>query len=624
MWKWYKTLNGGIIMKKTARIISLLLIVALLAGCAISAIASGTKEFITTGTCNMRKEPNKDSKKVAELPKKTVIKATDFREDSRGVTWYFAGYKGKTGWISEKNLKPHSGGSPEKTPKPHEINKISLKTTGECYMRSQPNTSADKITKLPLGVIVTSKKYQKDSRGVRWYYTSYEGDKGWVSEVNLKIYSEKKTPKPTAKPTNKPHEINKISLKTTGSCYMRSAADKNSDKITTLPVGVIVTSKKYQKDDRGVRWYYTSYDGEKGWVSEVNLKIYSDKKTPEPTNKPHEINKISLKTTGSCHMRKAADKDSAKVLTLPAGVIITSKKYQKDDRGVRWYYTTYNDRKGWVSEANLKIYSQPTPAPTPRPIDYDSFYEAGYRAVVNVNSLNVRMAPSSDYSVIEVLNNGAVVYCVRTNGTWTEIEDRVNNRHGYVFADYLTRIDEPKVIETIEEPVNPADIEDGTYHAAFDPAFLANTESGLQLRNIELFTMDKYAIDDIEGMNVGDEIVIEGREVKVEAVERGDAVKINGGFDNEGYDLVVRDGDDFYTILMWDDAATYTGRAVVSLYLDNGFTFSDDANIDQHVSGDITNFASLIANDQYGFVPDNTMIKIVNNRIAAITRIYTP
>ena len=63
----------------------------------------GTVEvFTTSGKVNMRSGPGKGNKVVTQVEKRgtSLGQLLDAKADSKGVVWFKAKYKGKTGWIT--------------------------------------------------------------------------------------------------------------------------------------------------------------------------------------------------------------------------------------------------------------------------------------------------------------------------------------------------------------------------------------------------------------------------------------------------------------------------------------------------------------------------------------------
>lgn len=156
------------------KIISVILLAALIAMCCgITAFAS--TKVVTTGEVNMRVKANKKSTIVKVIPSGVTLNVTKAKKDGRGVKWGYAKYDGKYGWVSGKYLKKVS----------------SLKRvygTASSYIRTRPSKTAAKVGGVSKGEYVTYLgKYQKDSRGVRWYAVSKDKTHGWVSSKYTKI-----------------------------------------------------------------------------------------------------------------------------------------------------------------------------------------------------------------------------------------------------------------------------------------------------------------------------------------------------------------------------------------------------------------------------------------------------
>jgi uncharacterized protein YgiM (DUF1202 family) len=93
-----------------------------------------------------------------------------------------------------------------------------------------------------------------------------------------------------------------------------------------------------KKDDRGVKWYKVSYNGETLWVSSRNAY----KKDTSSSGTIHVLEDANL--------RKGPSKDYVVYTSVKKG---TKLKYlgdtKKDDRGVKWYKVSYNGVTLWIS-----------------------------------------------------------------------------------------------------------------------------------------------------------------------------------------------------------------------------------------------------------------------------------
>lgn len=130
-------------------------------------------------------------------------------------------------------------------------------TTGECNVRKSASKKAAAITTIPAGKTISISKTKRDSRGVTWCYTSYNGRKGWVSARYLRASGTTKR------------------VHADGDCFIRSGAGKKYSKRTTMLKGHSgYYMGKSKKDSRKVRWYYVNYGGIIGWASEKFVSVY--------------------------------------------------------------------------------------------------------------------------------------------------------------------------------------------------------------------------------------------------------------------------------------------------------------------------------------------------------------
>lgn len=159
-------------MKQFKRVLSLLVLFALvLTMFAASAFALNVK-VTTTGKVNLRKGPGLGYKSVASLKKGKSVVATDFRFDDRDVAWYKVSYKGKTCWVSGRNIKAGSQSSYSKVVAAH----------GSTNIRSIPDLEGHHLVSIKKGTKVTFlNKTSVDDRGMIWYKVTYGGKTGWVS-----------------------------------------------------------------------------------------------------------------------------------------------------------------------------------------------------------------------------------------------------------------------------------------------------------------------------------------------------------------------------------------------------------------------------------------------------------
>ncbi|MEE0896083.1 MAG: hypothetical protein U0L88_00430, partial [Acutalibacteraceae bacterium] len=115
-------------------------------------------------------------------------------------------------------------------------------------------------------------------------------------------------------------------------------------------------------------------------------------------------------------------------------------------------------------------------------------------------------------------------------------------------------------------------------------------------------------------------------EVTITEVERTDSglVRINGGEENGGFDLVSNDNTVYYETGMNDIKAYYElGKATLPVSVD--FEYIDESVLDSEAKtyylGD---FLTDDAEIEYNFTPNNTSIVIENGTIIKMNKVYMP
>ena len=150
-------------------------------------------------------------------------------------------------------------------------------------------------------------------------------------------------------------------------------------------------------------------------------------------------------------------------------------------------------------------------------------------------------------------------------------------------------------------------------------------DTGKMQMDLTVYTYDKYDMVDISTLKAGDTLVTHSGEVEILAVEQDPSgtVRINGGLDEGGMDLVTDDSGIFYETGYNDHKSWYAiGYATIRVSVD--FIFTDNADLEQgeviyypgsFLIGEVTN---------YDFTPTNTTIRIADGQIVEMNRVYTP
>ena len=167
-------------MKTLKRIGAIVLLIAIVMALCGTAFASSIPNSVTTtGKVFMRKGAGINYKSILTVKSGVNVPCSGVKRDSRGVLWYQVTYNKKTGWISSVYATTDRKNPPK--------SKV-VASSGDTWIRKQPNKSSTKLGLLPQGKKATyCQQSKKDSRGVRWYKVTYKGITGWVSSKYTKL-----------------------------------------------------------------------------------------------------------------------------------------------------------------------------------------------------------------------------------------------------------------------------------------------------------------------------------------------------------------------------------------------------------------------------------------------------
>lgn len=189
------------------------------------------------------------------------------------------------------------------------------------------------------------------------------------------------------------------------------------------------------------------------------------------------------------------------------------------------------------------------------------------------------------------------------------------------------------VTEQIEEPKTIMPLPDNTMENLTDAILSVSLEEGdayvdddgIMQMNLKIYAYDQYDMVDIANLKVGDTIVRYDGNLEVTSKEQDGmgAVLINGGLENDGFNLVTDEDGVFYEMGYNDVKSWYeVGEATIRVSADFVFTDSSDLELGEMIFypgsfliGEVTN---------YNFGPGNTTVRVEKGQIIEMTRSYTP
>lgn len=182
----------------------------------------------------------------------------------------------------------------------------------------------------------------------------------------------------------------------------------------------------------------------------------------------------------------------------------------------------------------------------------------------------------------------------------------------------------PVTISPLPADVTLDNLKDCTVAVSLESADIFRDENGvLRLRATVYTFWDRYDPVDIAGLKVGDELVIDGNTVPVRSLEeeKGD-IRINGGYEQDGYTLRTDDGGVYYAVTS-NDTLSWKPVGTTVLPVADSFTYVDQADL----SGAETAYSAedfLSGKLDHSFSPQNTALRLENGAAVELIRVYTP
>ena len=150
-------------------------------------------------------------------------------------------------------------------------------------------------------------------------------------------------------------------------------------------------------------------------------------------------------------------------------------------------------------------------------------------------------------------------------------------------------------------------------------------DTGKMQMDVKIYTYDRYDMVDISELKVGDILVAHAGEIEITSMERSESgiIRINGGLEEGGLDLVTEDSGIFFETGFNDAKNWYeVGEATIRVSAD--FLGHDNSDPEQ---GEVLIYPGdflVGAVTDYNFTPYNTTIRVEGGQIVEMNRMYTP
>lgn len=183
-----------------------------------------------------------------------------------------------------------------------------------------------------------------------------------------------------------------------------------------------------------------------------------------------------------------------------------------------------------------------------------------------------------------------------------------------------------KVISPLPETLKIDAIDNCKVAVSLEKGDVKLSDNGKMVMDVTVYSYELYDMTDIASLGENDVIVRKNEEIKVTELERLESglVRINGGEENGGFDLVSNDSTVYYETGM-NDAKAYYELGKATLPVSDGFEYVDESDLDEQAKIYYPkDFLAEESGVDYNFYPNNTSIVIENGTIIKMNKVYMP
>ena len=274
-----------------------------------------------------------------------------------------------------------------------------ITTAGNLNVRSQPNTSAAILSRLPLGTQLEYYRQLDD-----WFEVKYNNQTAYISSRYARIV------------TDQPVQGKVIT--TAGNLNVRSQPNTSAAILGQLAIN---TQLDYYRRLDG--WFEVKYNNQTAYISSRYARVMEEA-APAPGPAIGQV-----VTTAAGLRVRTEPTTSAQILGyLPVGAVLD---YSRQLDG--WFEVNYQSRRAYISSLYANIISdQPSHPSRVR--------------VVASHGLNVRAQPSQEAAIVGSLANHTIVDVYAQTGEWYEI--RYNDAPAYIYAAHTEAVSQGPIDTT--------------------------------------------------------------------------------------------------------------------------------------------------------------------------------
>ena len=183
-----------------------------------------------------------------------------------------------------------------------------------------------------------------------------------------------------------------------------------------------------------------------------------------------------------------------------------------------------------------------------------------------------------------------------------------------------------KIISPLPETLDLNALDNCTVAVSLEKGDAKLSDSGKMVMDLTVYSYELYDMIDIASLKENDVIVRKNEEITVSELERLESglVRINGGEENGGFDLVSNYSTVYYEIGM-NEIKAYYELGKVTLPVSDEFEYIDESDIEKEAKiyypGD---FLTDDVEIEYNFYPNNTSVVIENGTVVKMNKVYMP
>ncbi|MDQ0206790.1 SH3 domain-containing protein [Alkalicoccobacillus murimartini] len=300
-------------------------------------------------------------------------------------------------------------------------------TTANLNVRSEPSTSANRLTLLSSGTKLTIISKQNG-----WYQIHANGVDGWVSAEFVKVDA-------SAPPENNNSDKEQVtddgnyevigSGTTTARLNLRSSNKIEANNIVTT----LNNNTKVDILEKSGSWLKVSASGKTGWVSAQYVKTSSASGAPStPKDEATSGDKVisSGTTMARLNLRSSNKIEANNIITT----LNNNSKVEILEKSGSWLKVKAGSRTGWVSAQFVKTSAGSGTPSTPK--DEATSGDKVFSSGTTTARLNLRSSNKIEANnIITTLNNNSKVEILEKSGSWLKV--KAGSRTGWVSAQFV-------------------------------------------------------------------------------------------------------------------------------------------------------------------------------------------